>query len=197
MRASFLALLSVSLLVLSACTPVPGGLGQTEECASNFPPEIGNLEVNSFQSTDETGEWAFCLHVDWIDPGRDDAGNAGSGPPNIFGGMWSMEVSGVDVISEWIDEGASPSGVTLGANSGELEQAYCSPYLVEDRVIDFEVRLRDRCNATSNEKSGTYIIGGGGAESHQVENPDVGGDGCNPVNYINAEGAFTCLRSGD
>lgn len=196
MRAFQIALPSLLCLTLASCTPVPGGIGQSEECAGNFAPEIGNLEVNSWQDT-ETAQWAFCVHVDWIDPGRDDAGNAGSGPPNIFGGMWSMEIQGVSTPSSWLDEGPSPLGVTLGANSGELERSYCGEFLVEDRDISFEVRLRDRCNAVSNEKSGNYFIGGGGAETHQVENPEVGGDGCNPVNYIDADGNLLCERGED
>jgi len=195
MRPFATSLIVLSLLAVS-CTPVPGGIGQSEECASNFPPEIGNLEVNSWQDS-ETGQWAFCVHVDWIDPGRDEAGNAGSGPPNMFGGMWSMEIQGVATPSSWIDEGPSPVGITTGANSGELERAYCGEYLLEDRIINFEVRLRDRCNAVSNEKSGSYIVGGGGGEPHQVENPGVGGDGCNPVNYIDENGNLLCERGDD
>lgn len=196
MRRFSYVLLFLTLSPLVACTPVASSIGVSEECVGNVAPEIGNLEVNSWQDS-ETGEWAFCLHVDWIDPGRDDAGNAGTGAPNMFGGMWSMEVSGLMTPSTWLDEGPSPVGVTIGANTGELERAYCGEFLLEDRIIDFEVRLRDRCDAVSNEKSGSYIIGGGGAETHQVENPDGAGDGCNPVNYIDENGQLLCERGGD
>ncbi len=195
MRASLIALSPMLCLLLAGCTPVPGGLGESEECVGNTAPEIGNLEVNSWQD-EETQQWSFCVHVDWIDPGRDDAGVAGTGAPNIFGGMWSMEILGVTTPSSWIDENPSPFGVTLGANSGELERCYFGDFLVEDRDINFEVRVRDRCDAVSNEKSGNYYIGGGGAEAHQVENPGVGGDGCNPVTWVGA-GAPGCTSSGE
>ena len=196
MRRFPLALLALSSLIAASCKPVATGLGLSEECTGNFPPEIGNLEVNSWQDS-ESGEWVFCLHVDWIDPGRDEAGTQGTGAPNMLGGMWSAEIEGLTTPSSWVDEAPSPKGITLGANAGELERAYCGEHLVDDRVIDFEVRLRDRCDAVSNEKSGSYVIGGGGAETQQVENPGVGGDGCNPINYIDADGNLLCERSGD
>ena len=122
--------------------------------------------------------WALCFHVDWIDPGVDDAGVRGTDAPNVYGGLFSIELTGIQATNQWIDEGPSPLGVTIGNAEGELEWSKCIEDSVEDQQVYFALRLRDRCGAASNEKTGTYIFGGGQGESHQVENPDAGTLGC-------------------
>jgi hypothetical protein len=170
------ALIPLALLAAS-CGPGAAPVFGDEECVGNTPPLIGNLEVNSV-FVEESEMWAVCFHVDWIDPGEDELGNRGSDAPNMYGGLFSIELGGVNATSEWIDEGPSPLGVTIGATEGELEWSKCIEDSKEDQQLHFALRLRDRCGAASNEKTGTYYIGGGGGEPHQVENPDAGTNGC-------------------
>ena len=169
-------------LSLPACAPVPTVLPVEAGCETNTPPAIQNLEVNSWLD-EEAEQWVFCAAVDWFDPGLDAAGNLGADAPNIFGGIWSVELEGFDTKSSWIDEGPSPGGITIGATSGELERAVCLEDAQFDQQVRFALRLRDSCGGVSNEKTGTYFLGGGGGEPHQVENPEVGGDACNAADY--------------
>ncbi len=154
----------------------------SEECVGNTPPLIGNLEVNSYPLVDSAVDpptvvgWGICFHVDWQDPGLDDAGNRGSDPPNMYGGLVSAELTGYNLEHFWLDE----DRIVPGATEGEIDAWWCleDSENLEDAIVDFAVRIRDRCDVASNVKTGTYIIGGGSGEAHQVENPELGATGC-------------------
>ena len=159
-------------LLVSGCPVTNPQLGP-EECVDNTPPVIGNLEVNSY-SDSETGQWVVCFHVDWQDPGLNDAGDRGSDAPNMFGGLVSIEIEGYSSGSVWLDEDTAAPGAT----EGELNYYGCLEDAAADERLDFALRVRDRCNAASNVKTGTYFLGCGAGEPHQVENPEAGANGC-------------------
>ena len=182
-----LTLLALLALAAPLGCPVENPTFGSEECVGNTAPSIDNLEVNSYEITEGEGAeemtvgWAMCVHFDWIDPGFTEGGSRGSDAPNMYGGLFSLELEGYSLGHNWLDE---ESGVTPGQDSGEFEKWLClqDSENMEDAVVDFTVRLRDRCDAASNTKSGTYIIGGGsGGESHLVENPEAGSNGCQGI----------------
>ncbi|MCO4769579.1 MAG: hypothetical protein KDA24_06065 [Deltaproteobacteria bacterium] len=173
MRLRLLGICLAFLPLLSSGCPVTNPQLVPEECVGNTPPVIGNLEVNSSAIAD-TDSWAMCLHVDWQDPGLDEAGNRGSDAPNMFGALVSLEVEGYSTPGIWLDEASAPEGAT----EGEVNVYVCLEDAKEDEQVEFALRLRDRCNAASNSKTGTYVLGGGAGEPHQVENPEAGANGC-------------------
>lgn len=171
---------SLALLALLATSCAPGDTPYfgDDECIGNTAPRIGNLEINSAYIV-LAEQWALCFHVDWEDPGVDETGARGTDAPNMFGGLFSLELGGVLSPNRWIDEGPAPVGVTIGAPQGELEYRGC---FVDEALLDQQVhyalRLRDRCGLASNEKTGTYYLGGGADDVHYIENPEVGASGC-------------------
>lgn len=171
----------VTAALLAGCPP-DTSLPVSEECASNTAPYIDNLEIYSWSPPVAEGEEAFgmamCIHVDWFDPGPDESGNVGSDAPNMFGGLLSVEISGYDAGSDWLDDLPAPVGVTPGAPSGELEYVRCLEESQPDELVHFAIRVRDRCGLSSNEKTASYYLGGGPGEAHLVENPEAGEDGC-------------------
>lgn len=184
-----LLLLPLAAAALLAGCPPDTSLPVSEECASNSAPYIDNLEINSRPPITEEGEppaaYGLCLKFDWFDPGPDENGNVGSDAPNMFGGLFSVEVGGFDAESIWLDEDT----ITQGAPSGTIEYTACLQEAVADELIHFNFRVRDRCGASSNEKSGDYYLGGGPGESHLVENPETGEDGCIDFDLICDAGA--------
>ena len=154
-----------------------------EDCHQNNPPALGNVELNSFYVTDwET--WMFSIHFDWVDPGVSGAEDA----PNMLRGRFTAEVfnavaQDVDLTRDILESacswgpveegelnpcvlsGHSSTGcadATVGCSQGELTVPYLPDYILqEDDEILLEFRVRDACDATSNEKTATYTIGSG------------------------------------
>jgi hypothetical protein len=83
-------------------------------CDANTGPEIGNLVLNSTFFPEEL-VWGMCVSFQWIDPGRDDAGNAGTDPPNLMGGFYSSEFQGMSTTSIWLDSDAIDPAAATGA----------------------------------------------------------------------------------
>jgi hypothetical protein len=106
-RATLLAACLAALgLVAAGCWSVPPATGWdgTEDCSSNNPPAIGNVEINSIEipteePTDDDDSatvalYTLSVHFDWVDPGVPGAED----PPNLIaGGYWSGEIFGYDV----------------------------------------------------------------------------------------------------
>jgi hypothetical protein len=177
-----------ALILLQACVAVPT-VPEDEACVANSPPEIGNLEINSLYD-EATATWEICFHVDWIDPGRVD-GQQGTDPPNMIGGIISMEIRGYAVPSLWIPEGTGMEGAQIGATSGELQWYVCpAEGAAEDAPIEFAARLHDRCDASSNDKTGIYYLGDG----HRSENPEATGSACQPTSFLNPDGTLRCFQ---
>lgn len=171
-----LPLLLALLLGLVACEAPPGVYAPPEECVGNGAPEINNLELNSWFDA-ENEFWVMCIHFDWVDPFE------GASPPNMLGGYISAEVQGFQTDSTWLDDDFIPNPTALG---GEVDWILCSEEFQQDSRLDFEMRVRDSCGAASQDKSGEYCIGQGScdytlpAAPHVLENPEVGGNGCQP-----------------
>lgn len=110
-------------LLGTGCAAPPGSADWIDpaECGANTAPTIGNITVNS-AFDDELLAWRMCFSLDWIDPGRDDAGNLGSDAPNMLGGYFSGEFTAAAVESVWFGADAAPVGTT----SGTLETGLCS-----------------------------------------------------------------------
>jgi hypothetical protein len=161
------------LVLLVGCFEVSGGPTVSEECAANASPEIDNLELNSWLD-EASGLWAMCIHFDWWD------GVEGGAPPNMFGGYISTEIGGTRAESFWLDDKV----IQVGAPAGSINMIFCKEEFAADGFIDFEFRVRDACNAVSNEKSGEYCLGQGICDfelepnPHVLEHPEIGGDGC-------------------
>lgn len=115
-RRRLIGALGAALLAGCAGVPTSADWDNDPECDANTPPEIGNLVLNSAFFPDDLA-WGMCISFQWLDPGRDEAGNVGSDPQNLFGGFFSSEFQGVDTLSVWIDEGA----VDPAASSGSLQ----------------------------------------------------------------------------
>jgi hypothetical protein len=151
--------------VLAGCWAAPpsqtGYDYGADGCAENSAPEIGNLVLDSFCGAFEQQDeeevcvaWVMTVQWDWIDPG-----GGGTDPPNMIGGYLSWEVSEHLAPSTWFtDEDIDP-----GATSGTLARSYTSEVWVDGSPVQFELRVRDRCGASSNEKAGSYEIGSGQA----------------------------------
>ncbi len=177
-RASLLFLLALLTLSVASCDPGEGTYVGEEECRENTAPRVGNLEINSVYIP-LAEQWAICFHLDWEDPGIDEVTESrGTDAPNMLGGIFSLELSGYSTVSHWLDEGPSPQGVTIDAPSGELEALRCLEEGQPDQRVDYALRLRDRCGASSQTVRGTYYLGGGSGEAHLVQNPEAGTDGC-------------------
>ncbi len=188
--ASPIAFLALVALFATGCPTfegVPYSYGPNGiDCPSNNPPAVGNVELNSFfDPTLET--FFFSIHFDWVDPGVQGAGD----PPNMRGGRFTAEIFGYttpdielteDVLvraCSWpeVEDGASDpcvlsghgsSGCPPGGNDdsctqGEITVPIFSPdgAFTDGQILDLEFRVRDLCDATSNEKSATYQIGSG------------------------------------
>ncbi len=187
----------LALLVCGAgCTAVPTTADWDDDpvCDANTPPEIGNLVLNSAFFPEQLA-WGLCASFQWIDPGRDAAGNVGSDPPNLVGGMYSSEFQGVVTISSWLSEDyvdPTAAGGSLQVNmngeglvvdpediaawlplNGEpLPDLSQCPDLNGNGIAEltdciggyemaFALRIRDRCDAPSEDLTGRYVLGTG------------------------------------
>lgn len=187
-RAAFLPALPLLGAMLAGCPTFEGPPWSYspygEGCETNNPPVIGNVEVNSFYVV-EWETWMFSIHFDWVDPGVEGAEDV----PNMLGGRFTAEMMGADAedadLTRTILENACtwpppegedpdpcdlsghsmtgcPSGSVDACNQGEITRPYLPDWLMqEDDVIQIEFRVRDACDATSNEKAVTYVIGSG------------------------------------
>jgi len=185
-------LIPIALAVgLAGCTAVPSTADWDDdpECDANTPPEIGNLVLNS-AFFPEQSMWGMCASFQWIDPGRDEAGNVGSDPPNMFGGFYSSEFQGVVTIGTWLDENlvdplatngtlqVNMQGEGLGVEPEDIAEWLTDPPpdytlcpdlngngvgdlsdCVGGREMAFAMRLRDGCEAPSNDITGRYMLG--------------------------------------
>jgi hypothetical protein len=180
-------LLLFSLPALFACQPLdsvegwnPGGIN----CAQNTAPYIDNVQVNSTYVVEEE-KWLLAAGFNWADPGTGGALD----PPNLIGGEFSWELSGM--TSE--DLALTPSILASGCTAQEMT-AYCGLLTVgggcpggavatcgtasltvpgfivpvsgnespsEGLIITMEMRIRDACGMTSNSKTATYALGQG------------------------------------
>ena len=180
-------LLLFALPALFACQPLdpvqgwdPGG----SNCAQNTAPYIDNVQVNSAYVVEEE-KWLLAVGFNWADPGSGGALD----PPNLIGGEFSWEVSGL--TSE--DISLTPSILASGCTAQEMT-TYCGLLTVgggcqssdlatcgtasltvvgfivpvsgdespsEGFVITMEMRIRDTCGMTSNSKTATYALGQG------------------------------------
>lgn len=168
MRASALVpVLSSILLGCPATTVVP----PEEGCEVEGPPIIDNLVINSAVDA-EAGVWCVCFHLEWVDP-ADSTGGA----PNMHGGLFSVNIEGHETYSEWVDLGEDQL-----AGYKAFETAVIPEGALEGEVLDFELRMRDRCLDRSNEKRGAYTLGSGkvveeaDATGFQPQQPGVGCD---------------------
>lgn len=179
---------------LAGCTAVPTTASWDDDpvCDANTRPEIGNLVLSSAFFPEQMA-WGLCAAFQWIDPGRDKAGNVGADPPNLMGGFFSSEFQGVVTISTWLDDDIidpSAASGTLQVNmSGEglavepedvaewlpvegepLPDFGLCPDLNDNGVGDltdciggrnmaFALRIRDRCDAPSEDLTGRYMLG--------------------------------------
>lgn len=187
MRSALVLLASLSLAFFMLGCPTfegpPYSYGPNgENCHQNNPPAVGNVELNSF-FVPEWETWMFSIHFDWVDPGVSGAED----PPNMVRGRFSAEVFNaiaedmvftrdmLEAACTWgaVQEGElNPCVLSGHSSAGCADAASCSqgeltvPYLPdfvmqEDDEILLEFRIRDACDATSNEKTATYLIGSG------------------------------------
>lgn len=201
---------------LGGCAGVPTGADWNDDpaCDANSAPEIGNLVINSDFFPDDLA-WGVCVSFQWIDPGRDEAGNVGTDPQNMFGGFYSSEFQGVVTTSAWFDEdviepGANTgflqvnmTGEGLGVEAEQVAQwlpvegdpppdwSLCPDLngngtadltdCVGGKNMAFALRVRDACEAKSNDLTGEYMLGAdrrveaeglAGCETVQAPTPD-------------------------
>ena len=115
--------LALLALLAGGCAAPPSAADWIDpvECAANTAPTIGNITVNS-AFDEELLAWRMCFSLDWIDPGRDDAGVLGSDAPNMHGGYFNGEFTAAAIESVWFDAAIAP----VGATSGTFETGLCS-----------------------------------------------------------------------
>jgi hypothetical protein len=158
----------------------PGGVN----CAENTAPYIDNVQVNSAYVAEEE-KWLLVTGFNWADPGSGGA----SDPPNLVGGEFSWELSGITSEDIFLTQSILESGctatematycglLTVGGGCPNGGVASCGtaslsvPGLIvplsgtespsEGFVITMEMRLRDACGMASNSKTATYALGQG------------------------------------
>lgn len=162
----------------SALPPIP------EECIDNTPPFIGNLVTSSTCvvganaltcGTPEAEEailqgeepvWELHTTFRWADPGEKDAGD----DPNMVGGMISGENSIQQFSSLWLydpldftpNEGDPYAAVERGATQGEFGLIFTPEVTVDFySPVTVAFRVRDACDAVSNEIGCRYLFGTG------------------------------------
>ena len=103
-------------LAVGGCTPVPTTAAWDDDpaCDANSAPELGNLVLSSDFFPEQLA-WGLCISFNWIDPGRDAAGNVGTDPQNLHGGFFSSEFQGIDTLSVWIGDGVLDPLATAGS----------------------------------------------------------------------------------
>jgi len=176
-----------ALPVLFACQPLdpvegwdPGG----NNCAQNTAPYIDNVQVNSTYVGEEE-KWLLAVGFNWADPGSGGAAD----PPNLLGGEFTWELSGmtsedVPLTQSILESGCTAQAtttycglLTVGGGCPNGGVATCGTasltvpgFIVplsgtvspeEGTVITMEMRLRDACGMTSNSKTATYALGQG------------------------------------
>jgi hypothetical protein len=117
-------LLLFALPTLFACQPLdpvegwdPGG----SNCAQNTAPFIDNVQVNSAY-VGEVEQWILVVGFNWADPGTGGA----SDPPNLRGGEFSIELSGIVSDDILLTEGILESGCTGDTDPEVGTATYCS-----------------------------------------------------------------------
>jgi len=175
-----------ALPFLFACQPLdpvegwdPGGTN----CAQNTAPYIDNVQVNSAYVGEEE-KWLLAAGFNWADPGSGGASDA----PNLLGGEFSWELSGLTSEDILLTQSILESGctaqtttycglLTVGGGCPNGGVATCGTasltvpgFIVplsgnvspeEGTIITMEMRIRDACGMTSNSKTATYTLGQG------------------------------------
>lgn len=116
-------LLLFALPALFSCQPLdpvqgwdPGG----NNCAQNTAPFIDNVQVNSaYVAAAEL--WLLVVGFNWADPGSGGA----SDPPNLLGGEFSIELSGMVSDDILLTQGVLESGCTGDTDPEEGTATYC------------------------------------------------------------------------
>lgn len=180
-------LLLFALPALFACQPLdpvtgwdPGG----NNCEQNTAPYIDNVQVNSAYIGEEE-RWLLVAGFNWADPGSGGA----SDPPNLIGGEFSWELSGMTSEDIFLTPSILASGctaqettsycglLTVGGGCPGSDVANCGTaslivpgFIVpvsgsdnpsEGLTITMAMRIRDTCGMTSNSKTVTYALGQG------------------------------------
>ena len=112
-----------ALPVLFACQPLdpvvgwdPGGTN----CAENTAPYIDNVQVNSVYVAEEE-RWLLVVGFNWADPGSGGA----SDPPNLLGGEFTNELSGMISEDILLTQAILESGCAGDTDPEEGTATYC------------------------------------------------------------------------
>jgi hypothetical protein len=184
----------LAILLLTGCydaAQIPDGHDAGGvDCATNSPPFIANVEMNSIQPDGGDGLYIVTLHFDWADPGIAGAADR----PNMAGGYISGELQDFTFPTVWItpeelvstciaapeladicgEAGHGTNGCSSvddleSCTQGELTLVGTSDdggYQKYEQLL-LEFRVRDRCGDQSNFKLIEYEVGSG----HLVETP--------------------------
>jgi hypothetical protein len=115
-------LLFLALPLLLGCQPldpVSGWDPRGVNCAQNTAPFIDNVQINSAY-IDEVEKWVLVMGFNWADPGSGGA----SDPPNLLGGEFAIEVSGLTSENILLTEGILESGCASYGDDGSATD-YC------------------------------------------------------------------------
>ncbi len=171
-------------LLLPACAPAAPQIPDSSPCEGNSAPFIGNLSLDSAcvvgadlidcltpegQDLIDAGEESACsltILFQWADPGVAGAAD----PPNMVGGMISAELSIAQFNSLWISdvEDGAPvddrlwAPVDRAATQGEFGMVlYPEEILSYHSPATINLRVRDACDAESNNIGCRYLLGTG------------------------------------
>jgi hypothetical protein len=178
----------LAALLLAACAPPPPGIPDSSPCEDNTAPFIGNLTIDGTCAVGEGGPdcfseagvkalaadepeeklWSIAVSFQYADPGLDSASDL----PNMVGGLVTGEATLYSLTGAWLYDplefspGESPSYIALDDATASQGIITLEPGVPEDEIfyqspLTLAVRVRDACDAVSNDLTCRYSMGTG------------------------------------